>query len=738
MVKVIIKGGVWKNTEDEILKAAVMKYGKNQWSRIASLLHRKSAKQCKARWEEWLDPRIKKTEWSREEDEKLLHLAKIMPTQWRTIAPMVGRTAAQCLERYDELLDEAQRKAEGIEDDLETKNAKKLKAGEIDPAPESRPARPDPIDMDEDELEMLSEARARLANTKGKKAKRKAREKQLSEARRLSALQRKRELRAAGIDVGDPNYKAKKKGDYIDYNSAIPFEIPIPAGFYDSNEDTFNKSECVNKYSSQEPIPDENKLRREDKKKIQKRKQDEIPETIFKRPDEIKRSRLTLPTPQVTDKEIEEIVKLGKINQLAKGMIDDSASSTLLHDYEESTRVSFNTRSVRTPAIHDDHISKEVETIIALQNTESTLKGGINTPLNDLNLKTALPEHQIPATPNVILQTLAGTPLHNNGNGTIRGTQTPAGFTPGPTPYRDQLNLNKDGDNFEGGDFDWKAAIASLPKPKNEFEIVLPDEDVEDEDEKVIENTTAEEDEEVINERRRKLIEKKEKELMKRRSTVFQRELVKPTKINNVLFKKSFDRSEYGKAMKLVLKEMKNLVEWDVTNHPSDDIDTSITPEMIEEAKKLIDDEIVEKPEYDSEMASAMDLCFNELIQHDGKLTRIGNLNRKDQIDCMVRELDVLDGWLKKLGGSVSKMDKKLQVKMTGYFKVAEKLKSKIDEKRNERENVQLQIDAFSRLYQHELMSIERRIGKLQNEVNRLQERENELQKEYGILSAQL
>jgi pre-mRNA-splicing factor CDC5/CEF1 len=68
----MIKGGVWKNTEvqarassgstwamqsltvlclqDEILKAAVMKYGLNQWSRISSLLVRKSAKQCKARW----------------------------------------------------------------------------------------------------------------------------------------------------------------------------------------------------------------------------------------------------------------------------------------------------------------------------------------------------------------------------------------------------------------------------------------------------------------------------------------------------------------------------------------------------------------------------------------------------------------------------------------------------------------------------------------------------------------
>lgn len=44
---------------------------------------------------EWLDPAIKKTEWTREEDEKLLHLAKLLPCQWRTIAPIVGRTPAQ-------------------------------------------------------------------------------------------------------------------------------------------------------------------------------------------------------------------------------------------------------------------------------------------------------------------------------------------------------------------------------------------------------------------------------------------------------------------------------------------------------------------------------------------------------------------------------------------------------------------------------------------------------------------
>lgn len=59
-MRVLIKGGSWKNTEDEILKAAVMKYGKNQWARISSLLVRKTPQQCKARWYEWLDPSIKK------------------------------------------------------------------------------------------------------------------------------------------------------------------------------------------------------------------------------------------------------------------------------------------------------------------------------------------------------------------------------------------------------------------------------------------------------------------------------------------------------------------------------------------------------------------------------------------------------------------------------------------------------------------------------------------------------
>ena len=82
-----------------------------------------------------------------------------MPTQWRTIAPVVGRTATQCLERYQKLLDEAEAKEHeelglaGPSDGTIGPTAdevRKLRPGEIDPDPETKPARPDPIDMDED------------------------------------------------------------------------------------------------------------------------------------------------------------------------------------------------------------------------------------------------------------------------------------------------------------------------------------------------------------------------------------------------------------------------------------------------------------------------------------------------------------------------------------------------------------------------------------------------------------
>lgn len=81
---------------------------------------------------------------------------------------------------------------------------------------------------------MLAEARVRLANTQGKKAKRKAREKQIEEARRLANIQKQRELRAAGIEL----VSKKKRPRGINYNAEVPFErVPLEIAFKTGKEE---------------------------------------------------------------------------------------------------------------------------------------------------------------------------------------------------------------------------------------------------------------------------------------------------------------------------------------------------------------------------------------------------------------------------------------------------------------------------------------------------------------------
>lgn len=418
MVRAVVKGGVWKNSEDEILKAAVMKYGKNHWSRVASLMSRKTAKQCKARWNEWLDPRIKKTEWSREEDEKLLHLVKLLPTQWRTIAPAIGRTPTQCIERYERLLDKASG-TDNTEDSLQ--NLRKLKPGDIDSHPETKPARPDPVDMDEDEKEMLNEARARLANTRGKKAKRKAREKQLESARRAAAMQKAREIRSAGFAAGGGGHgviqrmlgfhrsaslkKKRSQGMEIDYSVEIPFERGVPLGFYDVTEETKSGEEIKTNREKRRLMMEKMNKKIEDR--IARNKKRKQRSGILKTDDEIerelkkiqaqevaeeklkykrKRVKLSLPEPTISTEEIQLIAKqVGseKIQATATQLQNDRSVPMQTDLHVATKQVTSMEESSTTSMIQDlfkalPKARDEYELVTKIKNKNST-------KLNDLN-----------------------------------------------------------------------------------------------------------------------------------------------------------------------------------------------------------------------------------------------------------------------------------------------------------------------------------------------------------------
>ncbi|GAW07510.1 Pre-mRNA-splicing factor CEF1 [Lentinula edodes] len=795
MVRIIIKGGVWKNTEDEVLKAAIAKYGKNQW------------RVYRSRWYEWLDPSIKKTEWSKTEDEKLLHLAKLMPTQWRTIAPIVGRTATQCLERYQKLLDEAEAKDNeelgltGPDGDAgpSADDVRRLRPGEIDPDPETKPARPDPIDMDEDEKEMLSEARARLANTQGKKAKRKARERQLEEARRLAVLQKKRELKAAGIIM---RHKTKKKG--MDYNADIPFEKKPAPGFYDTSEEqarvaaapvgqTLRRMENKRKPDAEEA----------ERKKRQRKngKEGEGPghQTKFipardaqiqklKEAESISRRRkLMLPSAQVGEAELEEIVKIGQAGENAKALVGggSDASGRLLSDYEGLE----NARMARTPrtAPQEDNILSEARNLRNMSIAQTPLLGEENTPMHTntsggTGFESATPRHQVAFTPNPL-----ATPLRS-GTGDVSATprDMSVGSTPLRTPLRDNLSINPDGFPSIGDTpreqrlqaHSAKRALQTgfmnLPKPENNFELLVPEEEENEggdgEDRGLV---LSEEDAEERDAKLRRAREEEEKRILSRRTQVVRLGLPRPANVDAATLLEQLslyddvEEGELGAAQKLVDAELASIIQHDSLEYP---IPGTLRPGGAKSTYEIPDDEAINaaKSLIHLELASLVGFPQANVDQvREGLIA----LSKADSVDdhaswASVRRSLTFDSssktWVnpsqlsseQRIAGydallsehqnimgqeaqKIAKHEKKLGKVLGGYQARSQAISKRVTDAFAELQTTYSNYQSFVRLQTNEAAVGPRRVDTLKEEVENLERREKTLQERYAELAAE-
>ncbi|EEF32074.1 r2r3-myb transcription factor, putative [Ricinus communis] len=85
--------GHWRPAEDEKLKELVERYGPHNWNAIAEKLQGRSGKSCRLRWFNQLDPRINRTPFTEEEEERLLASHRIHGNRWAVIARLFpGRT----------------------------------------------------------------------------------------------------------------------------------------------------------------------------------------------------------------------------------------------------------------------------------------------------------------------------------------------------------------------------------------------------------------------------------------------------------------------------------------------------------------------------------------------------------------------------------------------------------------------------------------------------------------------
>ncbi|EEH06747.1 pre-mRNA-splicing factor cef1 [Histoplasma capsulatum G186AR] len=771
----VVKGGVWTNIEDEIVKVAVSKYGLNQWARVSSLLARKTPKQCKARWAEWLDPAIRKIEWSREEDEKLLHLAKLMPTQWRTIAPIVGRTATQCLERYQKLLDEAEAResdelglggpAGGETAAPSADDVRRLRPGELDPDPESKPARPDTIDLDEDEKEMLSEARARLANTQGKKAKRKARERQLEESRRLAVLQKRRELKNAGINI---KVVTRKKGQ-MDYNADIPFEKQPAPGFYDTlEEESRNERQRALFDPRKQQLASKRKGDQEEDPDRKRRKNDKSGNSAFaaaakagqmqkirEAEQSSKRRALVLPSPQVSETELEEIVKMGMAGERASKMAgeeENDGTRGLISNY--STIVGGTPiRTPRAPA-EEDRIANEIRNIKALTETQSSLLGGENTPLHEGGGSTGFegiaPRKHALVTPNPM-----ATPFRQAGANGIGATpmKTPMGVgaTPLRTP-RDNFAINKDASmgTLVGNtpkemklreDFlrrQLSSQLSSLPAPKEvEWELEeMPTEQAEP----IGKEVPSEEDAAERDRRNKAAADKAAQAEFERQSQVYKRGLPRPSVIKlDTLMEKSSNVSD--PIQNLITQEMVTLIAHDARKFPLPGARiegkapklTSFSDAQLARGRAAITSEVTRLPpqqDWQDTFTTSWS-SLHESASLPGLSLYSDDDDYETQEQQMIAAFENVHTSLLASAEQGNKLEKKISLHNGGYQARAKTLRAKIIEASEALEKARFELDAFRTLQLGEESGIGRRLEGLRDEVTFVTRREREAQELY-------
>lgn len=594
---------------------------------------------------------------------------------------------------------------------------------------------------------MLSEARARLANTQGKKAKRKARERQLEESRRLASLQKRRELKSAGINI---KITTRKTGQ-MDYNADIPFEKAPAPGFYDTQDEQSRndrqrelfdprKQQLANKRKNdeQEQETDERKRRKNDKSgpsaaSTAAAKAGQM-QKIREAERSSKRKSLNLPAPQVGESELEDIVKMGMIGERAARRAGDGDNDATRGLVTSQSGIVGST-PIRTPRApqEEDRVANEIRNARLRTETQSALLGGDNPDLDEGDGTTGYegvaPSKQQASTPNPL-----ATPFRQSANGAVTATpmrtprdsfrlneQTPV-QAPGQTPREIKLAQHAAKNSLKG-------QLAALPKPKEtEWDFEIPDE----QDELSADATARREEDAAIRDTRNAELAAAAAEADRRRQTqVYQRSLPRPRVVDlDVLMKDAAEQEDRHAGA--IAKEAALLVANDARKLGGATVKG--------EAKKLdrfTDDELER-----ARMEIALELSISgsrpeESTLHDGTKTN-SILDDPTREDDLPRLFEAAEDSLTKTATDANAVEKKLAKLLGGYQARGKTLRQKMVEASETLAKAKYELETNHYAIANEEAAMGSRLERLREEVQFITTRERTAQDAYSAAKAEL
>lgn len=97
--------------EDKRLVSLIKQYGSNDWIHISELMKTRNPRQCRERWNNYLNPNLRDDPWTIEEDKLLVDKYREFGTHWAKIAKFfVHRSDNSIRNRWQLLLRQSERR----------------------------------------------------------------------------------------------------------------------------------------------------------------------------------------------------------------------------------------------------------------------------------------------------------------------------------------------------------------------------------------------------------------------------------------------------------------------------------------------------------------------------------------------------------------------------------------------------------------------------------------------------